>query len=36
MADKAKLFRYRMSSMVNIYEIEGYYYYYYGYLFIFI
>ena len=32
MADKAKLFRYRMSSMVNIYEMEGYYDYYYGYM----
>lgn len=32
MADKAKLFRYRMSSSVNIYDIEGYYDYYYGYM----
>lgn len=32
MIDKAKLFRYRMSSTVNIYEIEGYYDYYYGYM----
>lgn len=32
MTDKAKLFRYRMSSTVNIYEIEGYYDYYYGYM----
>ncbi len=32
MEDKEKLFRYRMSSMVNIYEIEGYYDYYYGYM----
>ncbi len=32
MADKAKLFRYRMSSSVNIYEMEGYYDYYYGYM----
>lgn len=32
MQDKAKLFRYRMSSMVNIYEIEGYCDYYYGYM----
>ena len=32
MEDKAKLFRYRMSSTVNIYEIEGYFDYYYGYM----
>lgn len=32
MTDKAKLFRYRMSSMVNLYELEGYYDYYYGYM----
>lgn len=32
MKDKVKLFRYRMSSAVNIYEIEGYYDYYYGYM----
>ncbi len=32
MEDKEKLFRYRMSSSVNIYEIEGYYDYYYGYM----
>lgn len=32
MTDKAKLFRYRMSSSVNIYEIDGYYDYYYGYM----
>ncbi|MGN0400727.1 MAG: nucleoside kinase [Acetatifactor sp.] len=32
MKDKEKLFRYRMSSAVNIYEIEGYYDYYYGYM----
>lgn len=32
MTDKAKLFRYRMSSTVNIYEMEGYYDYYYGYM----
>ncbi len=32
MADKAKLFRYRRSSTVNIYEMEGYYDYYYGYM----
>lgn len=32
MKDKEKLFRYRMSSTVNIYEIQGYYDYYYGYM----
>ncbi len=32
MTDKAKLFKYRMSSNVNIYEIGGYYDYYYGYM----
>ena len=32
MADKAKLFHYRMSSTVNIYEMDGYYDYYYGYM----
>ena len=32
MTDKLKLFRYRMSSAVNIYEIEGYFDYYYGYM----
>ena len=32
MRDKEKLFRYRRSSFVNIYEIEGYYDYYYGYM----
>lgn len=32
MKDKEKLFRYRMSSSVNIYEIEGYYDYHYGYM----
>lgn len=32
MKDKAKLFRYRMSSAVNVYEIDGYYDYYYGYM----
>ncbi len=32
MRDKSKLFRYRMSSTVNIYEIEGYFDYYYGYM----
>lgn len=32
MTDKEKLFRYRMSSAVNIYEIQGFYDYYYGYM----
>ncbi len=32
MKDKERLFRYRMNSQVNIYEIEGYYDYYYGYM----
>lgn len=32
MKDKEKLFRYRRSSYVNIYEIDGYYDYYYGYM----
>lgn len=32
MSDKEKLFRYRRSSFVNVYEIEGYYDYYYGYM----
>ncbi|MCM1101542.1 MAG: nucleoside kinase [Clostridium sp.] len=32
MKDKEKLFRYRMNSQVNLYEIEGYYDYYYGYM----
>lgn len=32
MEDKEKLFRYRRSSFVNIYEIGGYYDYYYGYM----
>ena len=32
MKDKEKLFRYRRSSFVNIYEIDGYYDYYYGYM----
>lgn len=32
MKDKEKLFHYRRSSFVNIYEIEGYYDYYYGYM----
>ena len=32
MKDKEKLFRYRRSSSVNIYEMEGYFDYYYGYM----
>ncbi len=32
MKDKEKLFRYRMSSSVNIYELQSYYDYYYGYM----
>ncbi len=32
MKDKERLFRYRRSSVVNIYEIEGYFDYYYGYM----
>ncbi len=32
MEDKERLFHYRMSSTVNIYEIDGYYDYYYGYM----
>ncbi len=32
MKDKERLFRYRRSSAVNIYEMEGYYDYYYGYM----
>ena len=32
MRDKEKLFRYRRSSYVNIYEMEGYYDYYYGFM----
>lgn len=32
MEDKVRLFRYRMGSTVNIYEIEGYFDYYYGYM----
>ena len=32
MKDKSKLFRYRRSSTVNIYEMEGYFDYYYGYM----
>lgn len=32
MKDKEKLFHYRLSSFVNIYEIDGFYDYYYGYM----
>jgi len=32
MKDKEKLFRFRRSSYVNIYELEGYFDYYYGYM----
>ncbi|MGN1147096.1 MAG: nucleoside kinase [Lachnospiraceae bacterium] len=32
MTDKEKLFRYRRSSFVNVYEMEGYFDYYYGYM----
>ena len=32
MKDKEKLFRYRRSSYVNIYELDGYFDYYYGYM----
>ena len=32
MKDKERLFRYRRSSMVNLYEIDGYMDYYYGYM----
>lgn len=32
MQDKERLFRYRMSSTVNLYEIDGYYDYHYGYM----
>ncbi len=32
MEDKVKLFRYRMSSSVNVYEIDGFCDYYYGYM----
>lgn len=32
MEDKERLFRYRRSSSVNIYEIDGYYDYFYGYM----
>lgn len=32
MSDKEKLFKYRRSSYVNIYEMDGYYDYYYGYM----
>lgn len=32
MYDKQKLFRYRRSSFINVYEIDGYFDYYYGYM----
>lgn len=32
MEDKLRLFRYRRSSFINVYELEGYYDYYYGYM----
>jgi uridine kinase len=32
MEDKVKLFKYRKSSTINIYELDGYYDYYYGYM----
>lgn len=32
MADKVKLFRYRRTSAVNVYECDGYYDYFYGYM----
>ncbi len=32
MKDKEKLFRYRRSSVVNVYELQGYFDYYYGYM----
>ena len=32
MQDKVKLFRYRRSSYVNVYEMDGYFDYYYGYM----
>ena len=32
MADKEKVFQYRRSSFVNVYEMEGYFDYYYGYM----
>lgn len=32
MADKEKVFKYRRSSTVNVYEMEGYFDYYYGYM----
>ena len=32
MDDKVKLFKYRKSSSVNVYELDGYYDYYYGYM----
>jgi len=33
MEDKVKLFKFRRSSSVNVYEIDGYYDYYYGFMF---
>lgn len=32
MDDKVKLFKYRKSSSINVYELDGYYDYYYGYM----
>ncbi|MBO4337985.1 MAG: nucleoside kinase [Lachnospiraceae bacterium] len=32
MSDKVKLFKYRMSSYINVYELDGYKDYYYGYM----
>ncbi len=32
MADKVKLFRYRRSSRINVYEMDGFYDYFYGYM----
>jgi uridine kinase len=32
MEDKVKLFKYRKSSSINVYELDGYYDYYYGYM----
>lgn len=32
MDDKVKLFKYRKSSAINVYELDGYYDYYYGYM----
>lgn len=33
MADKVNLFKYRMSSTINVYELDGYYDYFYGFMF---